>query len=127
MNKNTLITSYFHALERGSYETIIKLFAPGAIVISPLYGKKPATLFYKEVFADTKSSKITLKNIFLSQENPHVGAAHFLYDWTLKDGTPAPFECMDVFEFSKDGTHIEKLTIIYDTQHTRKAFDQLVK
>src|SRR5581483_1352638 len=125
MTQSTIIRSYFQGLESGSYEKVIQLFAPNAVVLSPLYGKKSATTFYKELFSDTNRSKITLKNIFVNPDNSQVAAGHFLYDWTLKDGTKAPFECIDVFEFTKDNKFIEKLTIIYDTQHTRKAFEQI--
>lgn len=125
MNKREIVEAYFKGLESGSYEQIIKLFTPQAIVHSPLYGKIKADKFYKELFAVTNNSKITLKNIFESVTIPNTYAGHFLYDWTLKDGTNAPFECVDIFEFSANGNHIEKLRIIYDTQHTRKAFDRI--
>ncbi|HEC95886.1 MAG TPA: nuclear transport factor 2 family protein, partial [Euryarchaeota archaeon] len=55
---------YLKALEKGSYEDIIKLFTENAMVNSPLYGKIKASEFYKELFKDTAKSKITLLNIF---------------------------------------------------------------
>ena len=125
MDQKQIIKRYFQGLEKASYEDVISLFARDAIVLSPLYGKIEAVKFYKELFAVTNDSKITLKNIFINPDNPKVAAAHFYYDWTLKDGTPAPFECVDIFEFSSDSNQVVKLTIIYDTARTRKAFEKV--
>lgn len=125
MDRKKIIQQYFQGLEKASYEDVISLFAKNAVILSPLYGEIEAVKFYKELFSITNHSKITLKNIFINPDNPHVAAAHFYYDWTLKDGTPAPFECVDIFEFSSPSNKVQKLTIIYDTSHTRKAFDEV--
>lgn len=124
MDQKQVINRYFQGLEKASYKDVISLFSKNAIVHSPLYGKIEAAKFYKELFSVTNDSKITLKNIFINPDNPKIAAAHFFYDWTLKDGTPAPFECVDIFEFS-DSKQVTKLTIIYDTFHTRKAFEEI--
>lgn len=125
MDQKQVINRYFQGLEKASYEEVMSIFEEDAIVVSPLYGKIEATKFYKELFAVTNSSKITLKNIFINPDNRKFAAAHFYYDWTLKDGTPAPFECVDIFEFCSDSNQVAKLTIIYDTFHTRKAFEEV--
>ena len=119
-----MIKLYLKALEKGSYENIIELFTKNAIIISPLYGKIGASKFYKKLFMDTAKSKITLLNIFISQNN--IGAGHFRYDWVLKDGTPTSFECVDIFEFSNDNK-IRRLTIIYDSCKIRQAFEKSKK
>jgi len=124
-SKQAIVTAYFDGLEKGSYSDVIELFSPNAIVHSPLYGQIEATRFYQELFADTKSSQITLKNVFVSLENPHTAAAQFVYSWTLKDGTPVCFECVDVFDFVPESAQIKKLTIIYDTHHTREEFSKV--
>lgn len=41
-----------------------------------------------------------------------------------KDGSKAPFECVDVFEFDEKNELIKTLNIIYDTAKTRTAFDK---
>lgn len=117
------IKAYLKALEKGGYENMIKLFTKNAVVFSPLYGKIKAIDFYRELFKDTSKSKITLLNIFKS-DNKCVGAGHFLYDWLLKDGTPTSFECVDVFQFTDDG-RIKQLTIIYDTSKVRPSFEKM--
>jgi hypothetical protein len=126
MNKPDVIKAYFKGLESRSYEQIIQLFDKDAVVHSPLYGQIKADQFYKELFAVTSSSKINLENIFLSESNPNIAAAHFEYDWTLKDGAKAPFECIDVFKFSAENKIIE-LKIIYDTYQVREKFETVTK
>jgi len=126
MNKSDIIRAYFNGLEARSYEQVMSLFAQDAMVHSPLYGDVNAQQFYQELFAATESSVITLKNILVSTTNSHVAAAHFLYDWILKDGSPAPFECIDVFEFSDDNKIID-LKIIYDTYFIRGVFEAMAK
>ncbi|MDP1608475.1 MAG: nuclear transport factor 2 family protein [Chlamydiales bacterium] len=125
MNKENVIKAYFKGLEKGHYEETIKLFSANAIVHSPLYGQIEARRFYKELFSDTQSSTITLKNTFISTGNPDTAAAHFIYAWTMKDGTLVQFECVDVFDFIPQSDKILSLTIIYDTYHTRKDFGRV--
>ena len=123
MSASTIIRAYLKALEVGSFEKVIELFSDNAVVHSPLYGTIEATRFYKDLFSDTSRSKITLKNIFASEDNQEKAACHFSYDWTLKDGTLAPFECVDVFSFTPD-MKISELKIIYDTHLIRDAFEK---
>jgi len=114
------IRLYLRTLEESNYSSLIELFTHDAVVDSPLYGKKRASEFYKELFKDTNSSKITLLDIF---ESENAGAGYFRYDWKLKDGTLVTFDCVDVFRFLQD--KIETIKIIYDTYYTRAAFKKL--
>tara|TARA_Y100000310_G_C20589970_1_gene767473 strand:+ start:111 stop:491 length:381 start_codon:yes stop_codon:yes gene_type:complete len=123
MESANIIEQYLKALEIGSYEEMMKLFTPDAIVHSPLYGEIKASKFYKDLFADTSESKITLLNIFKGKDD-FIGAGHFRYDWKLADGTPVSFECVDVFKFSNDNL-IKELTIIYDASATRPALEKM--
>ena len=117
------IKKYLSALEKSDYENLISLFASNAIVHSPLYGKIEAKKFYEDLFKDTNKSVITLKDIFMSEDNSK-RAVNFLYDWTLSDGSPVSFDCVDIFKFNSD-RKIQELTIIYDTLQTRPKFDKL--
>ena len=123
MEYTNIIKQYLNALEVGSYKKMIKLFSSKAIVHSPLYGEIKANKFYKELFADTSESKITLLNIFTSKDD-FTGAGHFRYDWKLANNTPVSFECVDVFKFSDDNL-IKELTIIYDTASVKPAFKKM--
>jgi hypothetical protein len=125
MDKASILKAYFRGLEKSSYQDVIKLFSPKAIVNSPLYGQVEAFVFYKELFSDTNASKILLKNIFINPENPNTAAVHFIYFWTLKDGNEIKFECVDVFDFVPRQDKIQSLTIIYDTYQRRASFSKL--
>jgi ketosteroid isomerase-like protein len=115
---------YLDALNNGSLEKVLSLFAPNALVVSPLYGERPATTFYKELFADTNRSDTRLLHIFHSTGGNPAVALHFQYRWTLKSGKIVEFECVDVFETTPDRKQFTKLTIIYDTAPLRAAFDE---
>lgn len=121
MNHTETLKQYLQHLEAADYDSLISLFTQNAIVHSPLYGKMSASQFYKDLFEDTAESKLTLLNIFTG-EKENTAAVHFLFDWTLSNGTPAPFEVVDVCKFSTDGK-IQELKIIYDSMKTRAAFD----
>ncbi|KXB08405.1 hypothetical protein AKJ56_01430 [candidate division MSBL1 archaeon SCGC-AAA382N08] len=114
MNIKETISQYLEALESGDLDQIKTLFSKYAVVHSPLNGKVEARKFYQNLFDKTKESKINLLNIFESESNTDTGAGHFLYEWRLKDGKKACFECVDIFRFSADG-EIKELRIIYDT------------
>ncbi len=116
------ITKYLSALEKGDVMGILDLFEKDAEVESPLYGLRTAHDFYTSLAADTKASKIIRKEVF---NNGHlVYAAFFNYAWTLSSGEEVNFDCVDLFYFQLNGK-IKKLHIIYDTQQTRSAFDEL--
>ncbi len=123
MNTEQIIKEYFKGLEAGSYNQVIQLFDEHAVIHSPLYGIVDAQSFYQELFKDTNRSRITLLNVFVSTTAP-CAAAHFLYDWVLKDGTPTDFECVDVFEFNPKTNKITSLKIIYDTFKVRPVFTE---
>jgi len=123
MDHKESLKKYLQFLEAADYDNLISLFSKDAIVHSPLYGKVPAAKFYKDLLKDTAESKLTLINLFTG-ENPNTAAVHFQFDWTLSDGTAAPFEVVDVCTFSPDGK-IQELKIIYDSAKTRPAFEKL--
>ena len=125
MTPENLIQEYLSALEKSDVNKIFQLFKEDAIVVSPLYGEMKASNFYLELFEDTLASKITLKDIYYSSSVKNRIAAHFVYDWKMRNESYVEFECMDVFELDKHSEKIEKLTIIYDSRQTRDEFDNL--
>lgn len=122
MSQRSTIQSYLKGLERRNFQDIITRFAADAIVHSPLYGNVQASLFYKELFSDSRNSKITMKNIFFNPDNPNSAAVHFVYVWALQNGSTVQFECVDVIEFAEGSDLIRSLTIIYDTYPVREIF-----
>ena len=123
-NKNGIrenITRYLRALETADYERIIELFTANAMIVSPLYGRQPATTFYRQLGQDTRQSAIEILDVYQGQ-NTQNWAAHFRYHWTLTNGSKTIFDCVDLFEFDAAGK-IALLRIIYDTQDARPKLD----
>ncbi len=120
-----IIQNYLDCLVRSDYDKLINLFAPDAIVYSPLYGKQDAKEFYKKLFQDTAQSRIKLINIFTDEVNKSA-AAYFHYDWTLSNDIMVPFDVVDIFEFNDTRDKIVTLKIIYDTWKTREQFNVLL-
>jgi ketosteroid isomerase-like protein len=118
------IKQYLQGLEKGNTAEIVRLFSANGVVYSPLYGKQPAPVFYKSLFKDTIRSTISLHHVFHEAANPEVAAAHFSYDWQMRDGSEHSFECVDVFHFDETGK-IQEMRIIYDTWDTRRTFNEL--
>lgn len=114
-----LCDAYLAALDAGDLDAVLALFAPGAEVVSPLYGTMPAAEFYAALFADTQASDTTLLNLFDRSGNGGAVALHFRYGWTLADGTPVSFEVVDVIELTPARDAFARLTIIYDTAPLR--------
>ncbi len=121
MNQET-IKKYFENLSNGNYESLIELFDNEAIVFSPLYGKRSAKEFYKELIEDSdESSEVKLLVTFSDGDK---GAGHFEYSWVLKNGDKSSFQGVDLFKFNDQGKIVE-IRIIYDTYGTRENFEKM--
>ncbi len=70
---------YLAALNEGNVENVLALFAPDAIVVSPMYGTMSAEVFYPQLFADTRRSDTTLLHIFGTTTEASSVALHFKY------------------------------------------------
>lgn len=124
MTSEELIKKYLKGLEVADLNKLLELFTEDAVVHSPLYGKVSAKAFYKELFEDTNKSQITFIETMKSDQNKNIVAGHFRYDWTMKDGSIASFDCMDVFKII-DEPKFKELTIIYDTAPLRSTFENI--
>ncbi|MEQ8702592.1 MAG: nuclear transport factor 2 family protein [Phaeodactylibacter sp.] len=120
--QEALILAYLDALSKGDLPALLELFAPAAVVYSPLYGKKTAKIFYADLLKDSKASHIELLNVFQAPGTSHA-AVNFLYHWTLANGEQVRFDCVDIFHFNAAGKII-KLKIIYDASLTRPALQR---
>lgn len=126
-NVNLIATKYLEALEESSVDKVLALFAADGIVYSPLYGEKLAVDFYPELFADSGSSKLTMKGVMIGESAETAIAIFsiwFHFDWTLANGEPAPFDVVDVVELDSQTMLIKKLHIIYDTHNIRDKFNR---
>lgn len=119
--KLEIAKTYLSALESSNENVIVSLFAKDAVVLSPLYGRVKASFFYKKLFLDSTASRIELKRFF---ENDREAAINFTYHWTMKNGERTVFDCVDLLDFDEN-LKITKLSIIYDTAQTRRAFSKL--
>lgn len=117
------VHDYLAALEAGDVQRILTLFTADAVVHSPLYGEMPASEFYPALFADTAESKLTLKTVLHGDHDGSPTVAFwFDFDWTLANGSPAPFSVVDIAKLNADGL-ITELHIIYDTAAIRPLFE----
>ncbi|MFC7614028.1 nuclear transport factor 2 family protein [Actinokineospora soli] len=124
LKSTTLADAYLTALQCEDLEGVLALFADDGYVHSPLYGPRPARDFYTELFVDSHSSALTLLGTMHGSTvdgNPLL-SIWFYFDWTLADGTSAPFDVVDVLELDDEGK-IKKLYIVYDTVDVRPAFE----
>lgn len=114
------VRTYLKVLERGDVAAICALFTPNAQIFSPFLGWMHPAPFFAKVAEASGESKITPIDICVGTMGDRRATGYFIYDWGLKDGTVARFECVDVFEFDVDGL-IERMIIIYDTHPIRSA------
>ncbi len=122
--KQEIIKKYFESLSNGDYKSLINLFEDEAVVFSPLYGKRLAKGFYKELIEDSdENSKVDLITGFVKDNK---GAGHFKYSWILKNKKKSSFEGVDLFEFNEKGK-IKQIKIIYDTYEIRENFEEMKK
>ena len=121
-----LVDEYLAAIETADAGRILALFTEHATVNSPLYGVIPAREFYPRLFSDTARSRLRLRSVMVGEtsENRPTVAFWFDFDWTLSDGTNAPFTVVDVTELDPDG-RILRLHILYDTAPLRESFERL--
>lgn len=114
---------YLNGLAQADLDGILNLFSPNAQVQSPLYGKMAATVFYHDLFKDTQSSEVQLKDV-LTNEKKLSACLFFAYTWTLASGTKVEFDVIDYLQFNQEGL-IDLLQIVYDTRHSRQAHEAL--
>jgi hypothetical protein len=117
-----VLPRYLAALDSGSAEQVLGCFVPDGEVVSPLYGTMPAARFYPALFADSAPSRTVLRRVYVDPDEPREVALAFHYDWTLGDGTAAPFDVVDLVTLTADHGLIERLTICYDTAPLRESW-----
>ena len=113
---------YLAALDSGSVESVLACFAPGGEVASPLYGTLPAERFYPGLFEDSAPSSTELRRVYVDPSDHREVALAFHYAWVLGDGTPAPFDVVDLVTLTDDHERIVRLTICYDTAPLRASW-----
>jgi ketosteroid isomerase-like protein len=123
-----LVATYLDAPERADLPGVLRLFAPNAMVYSPLYGPTPATSLYPRLFRDTAKSRPTLRGVLegrTSDGKRPLVAFWFHFVWRFNSGEDAPFDCIDLAELDEDG-RIVTLRVVYDTANVRPAFERQI-
>lgn len=113
------IRAYLRELGKGHAAGVTRLFASDARIYSPLMGWVAPEPFYARLLDVSGTSTLTLHDILSSSQGHERAIAYFRYDWTLKNGQLASFDCVDVFDFNTAG-QIDRLIIIYDTYPVRQ-------
>jgi steroid delta-isomerase len=122
MSTPAVLHRYLAALDAGSVDDVLACFAPAGEVASPLYGTLPATRFYPGLFADSSASSTELRRVYVDPADDREVALAFHYAWVLGDGTPAPFDVVDLVTLTDDRELIARLTICYDTAPLRASW-----
>lgn len=122
MNRPAVLDRYLAALDAGSVEAVLACFTADGEVVSPLYGTLAATDFYPALFADSAPSHTVLDRVYADPDEPREVALAFHYAWTLADGTPAPFDVVDLVTLTPDRERISRLRICYDTAPLRESW-----
>lgn len=117
--KVTLVRRYFELLSLSDIDGIIELFDDHATVVSPFLGELNAAVFFKKLGQASAESSLTVFDVLIG-ENSNSAAAHFQYDWTLKDGQKLTFQGVDYFQFADDGK-FASMKIFYDTHPVRET------
>jgi SnoaL-like domain len=120
-----VLTRYLAALDTGSVDAVLACFAPGGEVVSPLYGTLPAAEFYPGLFGDSAPSSTELRRVYVDPADDREVALAFHYAWVLGDGTPAPFDVVDLVTLTDDRDRIARLTICYDTAPLRTSWQRV--
>lgn len=116
--KIAYVRTYFERMTASDIDGIVALFRPDAHVVSPFLGTMNAAEFFAKLGSASAASKLTVFDVLLG-ENGNSAAAHFEYDWTLRNGDQIVFQGVDYFTFAEDG-RFASMSIFYDTHPVRE-------
>jgi steroid delta-isomerase len=112
---------YIEALDSGDAVAVLRLFADGATVVSPLYGPAAAAVWLPAFLDDTRRAGFELLDVLASIRDPRSLAVRLRSRWTLANGFSAELEGVHLLALEAGG-RIERLTILYDTAAVRESF-----
>lgn len=121
MNHEKIIRSYYTLLEERNYNDLMKLFAPEAVVVHPIYDTLQAGAFFKILLDKAESHKITIINILQAIDQPNRLACYLKVEFETKNKNTFIEEAMHLYDFSDNGL-ITKLTVIVDTFSFRSEY-----
>jgi len=118
-----IVHAYLRALEAGDADKAASLFIHDGWVESPFLGRLPVRQFIKKVAESSRDTKLTVHDVLVSAEGHLRAVAYYQYDWRLKDGTRAVFDCADVFNFDPSSGHLQSIVLVYDTHPVRSVVE----
>ncbi|NKI31361.1 nuclear transport factor 2 family protein [Croceivirga thetidis] len=121
-DKRVLADGYLEFLAEGKVDSLVRLFAPDGVVISPIYGNKSPIDFFKVLDADTSNSELKFKGFF-DEPDSNRFALFFNYGWEMANGNASNFDVVDIFELNEEGK-IRTLQIIYNAGQSAALLNQ---
>jgi hypothetical protein len=97
------------------------MFAPDAVITTPLRGASNVRDYHEWLFATVKKSTVKVQNVFQALNGDICIAVHSQYEWLLNNDNVIHFGGMSVFEFTQDRRQIKKMSTFYDTSAVRIA------
>ncbi|RZS93686.1 nuclear transport factor 2 family protein [Aquimarina brevivitae] len=122
-SKQEIAQLYLQYLQEANLTEILSLCSEDAKIISPLYGERKATEFYRNLFKDTVSSELKLDGVF-EEKNSNRFTLVFDYRWTMRNKEIVDFKVVDLIVLDKNNK-IKELQIIYDTVRSREILKSL--
>lgn len=120
--KRELADSYLKLLANGKVDSLVSLFEPDGVVISPIYGSKSALDFFNGLADDTNNSELKFKGFF-DEPDSNRFALFFNYGWEMANGNASNFDVVDIFELNEVGK-IKTLQIIYNAGQSAALLNQ---
>jgi ketosteroid isomerase-like protein len=110
----TVVRRYLKAMEAGDLTGVLDCFTAEGVVVSPVYGTVSVRGFYEQLFADTVSTEVRIRDLYAAQGRPDRAIAHFDYVWARRGKPLLETRLIDLFDFDPAGTKIARLRIIMD-------------
>jgi hypothetical protein len=120
-----LSLKYRKAVKERNLDAVLAVFAPDAVIVTPLKGSCDIRTYHEWLFATVKRSTVKVINAFQALNEEICIAVHADYEWLMHDGKVINFGGMSVFEFTPDKRKIRKLSTFYDTSLVRAQVDAL--
>jgi hypothetical protein len=114
-----LSLQYRRAVKERNFDAILAMFAPDAVIVTPLKGVCDVKSYHEWLFATVKKSTVKVKNVFQALNGDISIAVHSDYEWLMHDDRVVHFGGMSVFEFTPDRKHIRKMSTFYDASPVR--------
>ena len=116
-----LSLQYRAAVKARNLDAVLKIFAPDAVISSPLKGVSDVKSYHEWLFSAVKGTTVKVQEAFQALNSDMRIAVHGQYEWVMNDDKVVHFEGMSLFEFTPDKMHITKMMTFYDAGLVRAA------